>query len=713
MIEEVIARQLQLPLRHVQGAVRLLREGATVPFISRYRKEATGSMDEVQVGAVKEALERLTALEARRATVLETIGGQGRLTDELRRRIEACWDPVELEDLYLPYRPKRRTRAAVARERGLEPLAELLLAQRTADVSAAARRFVSAGVPDVEAALAGASDIVAERIAEDERFRNELRRTFRREGIVRSKVIRGKEAEGAKYADYFDAASPLRTISSHRYLAMRRGEEEGILRVGIDVDAERCIASLQRRVVRPGSPTRRWLEAAAADAFKRLLRPSIESEQLAAAKERADDEAIGIFAGNLRQLLLAPPLGQKRVIALDPGYRTGCKVVVLDSQGSLLDHTAIFPHAPQHRRDEAVAVLRDLIRRYAPEAFAVGDGTAGRETEELVRSVAPEGVAVYAVSEDGASVYSASAVAREEFPDCDVTVRGAVSIGRRLIDPLSELVKIEPRSIGVGQYQHSVDQTKLRARLASVVESCVNSVGVNINTASKHILAYVSGLGPALAANIVAYRAAHGDFRTRRELLRVPRLGARAYEQAAGFLRVVGGENPLDNSAVHPESYGIVERMAADVGVSVDRLLADGALRRTLRPERYVGGGVGLPTVTDILEALDKRGLDPREQLHVFSFAPDIHTIDDLREGMRLPGIVTNITAFGAFVDIGIKQDGLVHVSQLADRYVASPAEVVRLGQQVEVRVVGIDLARGRIALTMRRGEAPAKESKQ
>ena len=713
MIEEVIARQLQLPLRHVQGAVRLLREGATVPFISRYRKEATGSMDEVQVGAVKEALERLTALEARRATVLETIGGQGRLTDELRRRIEACWDPVELEDIYLPYRPKRRTRAAVARERGLEPLAELLLAQRTADVAAAARRFVSAGVPDVEAALAGASDIVAERIAEDERFRNELRRTFRREGIVRSKVIRGKEAEGAKYADYFDATSPLRTISSHRYLAMRRGEEEGFLRVGIDVDAERCIASLQRRVVRPGSPTRRWLEVAAADAFKRLLRPSIESEQLAAAKERADDEAIGIFAGNLRQLLLAPPLGQKRVIALDPGYRTGCKVVVLDSQGSLLDHTAIFPHAPQHRRDEAVAVLRDLIRRYAPEAFAVGDGTAGRETEELVRSVAPEGVAVYAVSEDGASVYSASAVAREEFPDCDVTVRGAVSIGRRLIDPLSELVKIEPRSIGVGQYQHSVDQTKLRARLASVVESCVNSVGVNINTASKHILAYVSGLGPALAANIVAYRTAHGDFRTRRELLRVPRLGARAYEQAAGFLRVVGGENPLDNSAVHPESYGIVERMAADVGVSVDRLLADGALRRTLRPERYVGGGVGLPTVTDILEALDKRGLDPREQLHVFSFAPDIHTIDDLREGMRLPGIVTNITAFGAFVDIGIKQDGLVHVSQLADRYVASPAEVVRLGQQVEVRVVGIDLARGRIALTMRRGEAPAKESKQ
>lgn len=713
MIEEVIARQLQLPLRHVQGAVRLLREGATVPFISRYRKEATGSMDEVQVGAVKEALERLTALEARRATVLETIGGQGRLTDELRRRIEACWDPVELEDIYLPYRPKRRTRAAVARERGLEPLAELLLAQRTADVAAAARRFVSAGVPDVEAALAGASDIVAERIAEDERFRNELRRTFRREGIVRSKVIRGKEAEGAKYADYFDATSPLRTISSHRYLAMRRGEEEGFLRVGIDVDAERCIASLQRRVVRPGSPTRRWLEVAAADAFKRLLRPSIESEQLAAAKERADDEAIGIFAGNLRQLLLAPPLGQKRVIALDPGYRTGCKVVVLDSQGSLLDHTAIFPHAPQHRRDEAVAVLRDLIRRYAPEAFAVGDGTAGRETEELVRSVAPEGVAVYAVSEDGASVYSASAVAREEFPDCDVTVRGAVSIGRRLIDPLSELVKIEPRSIGVGQYQHSVDQTKLRARLASVVESCVNSVGVNINTASKHILAYVSGLGPALAANIVAYRTAHGDFRTRRELLRVPRLGARAYEQAAGFLRVVGGENPLDNSAVHPESYGIVERMAADVGVSVDRLLADGALRRTLRPERYVGGGVGLPTVTDILEALDKRGLDPREQLHVFSFAPDIHTIDDLREGMHLPGIVTNITAFGAFVDIGIKQDGLVHVSQLADRYVASPAEVVRLGQQVEVRVVGIDLARGRIALTMRRGEAPAKESKQ
>ena len=673
MIEEVIARQLQLPLRHVQGAVRLLREGATVPFISRYRKEATGSMDEVQVGAVKEALERLTALEARRATVLETIGGQGRLTDELRRRIEACWDPVELEDLYLPYRPKRRTRAAVARERGLEPLAELLLAQRTADVAAAARRFVSAGVPDVEAALAGASDIVAERIAEDERFRNELRRTFRREGIVRSKVIRGKEAEGAKYADYFDAASPLRTISSHRYLAMRRGG--GCLQTAAaPLDRERAARGGEGAGRRRGDRhLRREPPAAAAGPAPRAEarhrpRPGLP-HRLQGRRARLAGLAARPY-GHLPPRSAAPPRrGRRRAARPDPPLRPGG----LRRRGR---------HG--RARDRGAGAQRGARR-------------GGR----------------LRLSEDGASVYSASAVAREEFPDCDVTVRGAVSIGRRLIDPLSELVKIEPRSIGVGQYQHSVDQTKLRARLASVVESCVNSVGVNINTASKHILAYVSGLGPALAANIVAYRAAHGDFRTRRELLRVPRLGARAYEQAAGFLRVVGGENPLDNSAVHPESYGIVERMAADVGVSVDRLLADGALRRTLRPERYVGGGVGLPTVTDILEALDKRGLDPREQLHVFSFAPDIHTIDDLREGMRLPGIVTNITAFGAFVDIGIKQDGLVHVSQLADRYVASPAEVVRLGQQVEVRVVGIDLARGRIALTMRRGEAPAKESKQ
>ena len=703
MLEQIISQRLQIPLPQVEGTVRLLREGATIPFISRYRKEVTGSLDEVAVGSVRDLLERLTELEARKRTILATIEEQGRLTNELRARIEASWDAAEVEDLYLPYKPRRRTRAAAARERGLEPLANLLMAQHTPDIRRQAQRFVTAEVPTADDALAGASDIVAERMAEDDRIRSEVRRNFSREGIVHARVAKGKEQQGAKYADYFDAATPVRSVSSHRLLAMLRGEEEGILKVSVEVDAERIIERIRRRFIRPGSTTRTWLEAAAADAFRRLIRPSIESETLAAAKERADDEAIRIFAENLRQLLLASPLGQKRVIALDPGFRTGCKVVALDAQGNLLHHTVIYPHPPQSRTAEAAETLRRLAARYRTEAMAIGDGTAGRETEQFVRGLQLQGVELYTVSEDGASVYSASAAAREEFPDEDVTVRGAVSIGRRLIDPLSELVKIDPKSIGVGQYQHSVDQAKLRARLGDVVESCVNRVGVNINTASKHILTYISGLGPALAENIVAYRAANGDFRTRSELKKVPRLGAKAFEQAAGFLRIVGGRNPLDNSAVHPESYPIVERMAADAGVSVERLLADRELRRTIRPERYVTAQAGLPTVTDILEALDKRGLDPREELHTFAFAPDVRTIDDLREGMTLPGIVTNITAFGAFVDIGIKQDGLVHVSQLADRYVTSPAEVVRLGQHVEVRVTGIDTLRGRISLSMRR----------
>ena len=703
MLEQIISQRLQLALPQVQGTVRLLREGATIPFISRYRKEATGSLDEVQIGAVKEQLDKLTELEARRQTVLATIEAQGSLTGELRQRIAACWDAVELEDIYLPYKPKRRTRATVARERGLEPLANIIQAQNTHDAAQQARRFVTADVPTPEEALAGACDIIAERIAEDERARNSVRRTFAREGIVHSKVVKGKDAGGVKYSDYFDATSPLRSISSHRFLAMRRGEDDGILKISIDVDAGRITENLCRQFIRPGSATREYMEAAVADSFKRLIRPSIETEMLAAAKEKADDEAIRVFAENLRQLLLSAPLGQKRVIAVDPGFRTGCKVVVLDAQGSLVHNTTIYPHPPQNRYAEAAETLKTLAAKYKAEAFAVGDGTAGRETEQLVRSLGLDGsVQLFMVSEDGASVYSASAAAREEFPDYDVTVRGAVSIGRRLIDPLSELVKIDPKSIGVGQYQHSVDQPKLKARLNTVVESCVNRVGVNINTASKHILTYISGLGPALAGNIVAYRTANGSFKSRKEVLKVPRLGAKAYEQAAGFLRVVGGENPLDNSAVHPESYHIVERMAADAGVSVDRLLADKELRKTLKPERYVTEKVGLPTVTDILEALDKRGLDPREQLQVFSFDPNVHTIDDLRTGMRLPGIVTNITAFGAFVDIGIKQDGLVHISQLADRYVASPADAVHLGQHVEVRVTAIDTVRNRISLSMR-----------
>ena len=703
MLEQIISQRLQIALPQVQGTVRLLREGATIPFISRYRKEATGSLDEVQIGAVREQLDKLTELEARRQTVLATIEAQGSLTGELRQRIAACWDAVELEDIYLPYKPKRRTRATVARERGLEPLANIIQAQNARDAAQQARRFVTADVPTPEEALAGACDIIAERIAEDERARNSVRRTFAREGIVHSKVVKGKDAGGVKYSDYFDATSPLRSISSHRFLAMRRGEDDGILKISIDADAGRITENLCRQFIRPGSATREYMETAVADSFKRLIRPSIETEMLAAAKEKADDEAIRVFAENLRQLLLSAPLGQKRVIAVDPGFRTGCKVVVLDAQGNLVHNTTIYPHPPQNRYAEAAETLKTLAAKYKAEAFAVGDGTAGRETEQLVRSLGLDGsVQLFMVSEDGASVYSASAAAREEFPDYDVTVRGAVSIGRRLIDPLSELVKIDPKSIGVGQYQHSVDQPKLKARLNTVVESCVNRVGVNINTASKHILTYISGLGPALAGNIVAYRTANGSFKSRKEVLKVPRLGAKAYEQAAGFLRVVGGENPLDNSAVHPESYHIVERMAADAGVSVDRLLADKELRKTLKPERYVTEKVGLPTVTDILEALDKRGLDPREQLQVFSFDPNVHTIDDLRTGMRLPGIVTNITAFGAFVDIGIKQDGLVHISQLADRYVASPADAVHLGQHVEVRVTAIDTVRNRISLSMR-----------
>ena len=703
MLEQIISQRLQIALPQVQGTVRLLREGATIPFISRYRKEATGSLDEVQIGAVREQLDKLTELEARRQTVLATIEAQGSLTGELRQRIAACWDAVELEDIYLPYKPKRRTRATIARERGLEPLANIIQAQNARDAAQQARQFVTADVPTPEEALAGACDIIAERIAEDERARNSVRRTFAREGIVHSKVVKGKDAGGVKYSDYFDATSPLRSISSHRFLAMRRGEDDGILKISIDVDAGRITENLCRQFIRPGSATREYMETAVADSFKRLIRPSIETEMLAAAKEKADDEAIRVFAENLRQLLLSAPLGQKRVIAVDPGFRTGCKVVVLDAQGNLVHNTTIYPHPPQNRYAEAAETLKTLAAKYKAEAFAVGDGTAGRETEQLVRSLGLDGsVQLFMVSEDGASVYSASAAAREEFPDYDVTVRGAVSIGRRLSDPLSELVKIDPKSIGVGQYQHSVDQPKLKARLNTVVESCVNRVGVNINTASKHILTYISGLGPALAGNIVAYRTANGSFKSRKEVLKVPRLGAKAYEQAAGFLRVVGGENPLDNSAVHPESYHIVERMAADASVSVDRLLADKELRKTLKPERYVTEKVGLPTVTDILEALAKRGLDPREQLQVFSFDPNVHTIDDLRTGMRLPGIVTNITAFGAFVDIGIKQDGLVHISQLADRYVASPADAVHLGQHVEVRVTAIDTVRNRISLSMR-----------
>ena len=701
MLINIISKDLGLAPDKVKNVVDLLENGATVPFIARYRKEATGSMDEVAVGNVKELHERLKALVQRKATIVATIEEQGRLTEELKRRIDGCFDAVELEDIYLPYKPKRRTRATVARERGLEPLADVIWLQQVADVAGRARAFVCAEVPTPDDAIAGACDIIAERVAEDEWARGAMRRLFARRGVLVSRVVKGKEADGIKYSDYYEWEEPVGRVSSHRLLAMMRGEEEGFLRLGINVVPEEACEQLFRRFIKRGSPVRVVLEGAVADGFKRLLAPSIENETRAAAKLKADEEAIAVFAENLRQLLLSSPLGQKAVLAIDPGFRTGCKVVALDKQGNLLHHTVIYPHAPQNDREEAAAVVASLVKRFAVEAFAIGNGTAGRETEAFVRSLglAPE---VFVVNEDGASVYSASAVAREEFPDEDVTVRGAVSIGRRLIDPLSELVKIEPRSIGVGQYQHSVDQTRLKERLDVVVESCVNLVGVNVNTATKQILTHISGLGPALAENIVRYRAENGDFPSRKALLKVPRLGAKAFEQAAGFLRVVGGKQLLDNTAVHPESYAVVERMAAATGVSLDVFIMDKEVRARVVLKDFVTDKVGLPTLTDIMDALNKRGLDPREPAKAFAFDPNVHEIEDLREGMLLPGIVTNITAFGAFVNVGVHQDGLVHISQLADRFVSSPGDVVKLGQQVMVRVVEVDLKRRRIGLSMR-----------
>ena len=701
MLTEIISKELGLDVSRVKNTIELLEGGATVPFIARYRKEATGSMDEVAIGSIKEMHEKLKAIVQRKETVIATIEDQGKLTPELKKRIDSCFDAVELEDIYLPFKPKRRTRATIAKERGLEPLADYIMLQQSGDVEGRARTFISADVPTPDDAIAGACDIIAERVSEDEGARNSMRRMFARHGVLVSKVVKGKEADGIKYADYYDWQERVERISSHRLLAIMRGEEEGFLRMSIGVDAEEATEMLNRRFVKRPSPARKFIEAAVADGYKRLLAPSIENETRSNSKQRADEEAISVFAENLRQLLMSSPLGQKRVLAIDPGFRTGCKVVVLDSQGNLVRHAVIYPHPPQNDRVSAADIITSLVKDYAIEAFAIGNGTAGRETEDFVRSLAldPD---IFSVNEDGASVYSASAVAREEFPDEDVTVRGAVSIGRRLIDPLSELVKIEPRSIGVGQYQHSVDQTRLKERLDVVVESCVNKVGVNVNTATKQILTHISGLGPVLAENIVRYRAENGEFRTRKELLKVPRLGNKAFEQAAGFLRVVGGDNPLDNTAVHPESYGIVERMAKDYGVTLEEFIANGELRKKVQLSKYAGGNVGMPTLTDIMDALNKRGLDPRQQAKAFSFDPNVREIEDLREGMILPGLVSNITAFGAFVNIGVHQDGLVHISQLADKYVSSPGDVVKLGQQVMVRVVEVDLKRRRISLSMK-----------
>ena len=702
---QLIAQRLNLREKQVEQTIALLDEGATIPFISRYRKEATGGLDEVAVAAVAEQHRQLDELEHRKAFVLETIEAQGALTDELRARITACWDATEIEDIYLPFKPKRRTRAQMAREKGLEPLAQRLLLRPNSDPEQEAEGFLTDEVGTVDEALQGARDIIAEQISEDEHSRQTLRRIYSREAVITSKAVKGKSEtpEAAKYRDYFEWSEPLKRCTSHRLLAMRRGESEGVLRVTITpADDERATEQVARRYVKSGTRAAEQVEMAAGDAYKRLLRPSIETEFAASSKEQADEEAIRVFATNLKQLLLAAPLGQRRIMGIDPGFRTGCKVVCLDAQGALLHNETIYPHPPKNETVRSEQTLRRLLKDYAVEAVAIGNGTAGRETEEFVRGLHVEGVEIFLVSEDGASVYSASATAREEFPDYDVTVRGAVSIGRRLADPLAELVKIDPKAIGVGQYQHDVDAGALKRSLDQTVESCVNAVGVNLNTASAHLLTYVSGLGAALAKKIVEYRTTHGPFGSRRELLKVPRLGAKAFEQCAGFLRIVDGKNPLDNTAVHPERYDIVQHMAADAGLDVPALIADAEALKRLDLKRYCTADVGLPTLTDILAELDKPGRDPRGKAEVFSFEEGIHSIDDLEIGMILPGVVTNVTNFGAFVDLGIKVKGLVHVSQLADRFVRDPNEVVHVQQQVRVRVLEIDEARGRIALSMK-----------
>ena len=711
----LISSELHLQEHAVENTLKLLDEGCTIPFISRYRKERTGGMDEVQITAISNRCEQLQEIAKRKETVVKTITEQEKMTPELQKRIDDCWDSTTLEDIYLPYKPKRRTRAQVAREQGLEPLATILMMQREQDPKRAARSQLSTlhSQLSVEDALKGAQDIIAEQVSEDERNRNLVRSAFRREAFIESKVIKNKKDtdEAQKYSDYFEWEEPLKRCSSHRLLAMRRGESEGVLRISITIDDDEAIQRLQRNYIRGNGPCRRLVEEAVEDGYKRLLLPSIETEFMNLSKEKADEEAIRVFAENLRQLLLSAPLGQKRVMGIDPGFRTGCKVVCLDAQGNLLHHEAIFPHPPVNHRMQATMHVQQMIKDYNIEAIAIGNGTASRETKEFVedciRSLSSPleegtGVRLFVVSEDGASVYSASKVARDEFPDEDVTVRGAVSIGRRLMDPLAELVKIDPKSIGVGQYQHDVDQTKLKHSLDQTVESCVNQVGVNLNTASQHLLTYVSGLGSVLAQNIVNYRKENGAFTSRAQLKKVPRLGPAAYQQCAGFLRIPEAKNPLDNSAVHPESYHVVEQMAKDQGCSVSDLINNKGTREQIDISRYVTDEVGLPTLTDIMKELEKPGRDPREQIEAFEFDSSVQTIEDLHEGMELPGIVTNITNFGAFVDIGVHQDGLVHVSQLADRYVSDPTQVVRLHQHVRVRVIGVDLRRQRISLSMK-----------
>ena len=704
LFPHLIATSLGLTDKQVRQTLALLDDGATIPFISRYRKEATGGLDEVQIESIRDRYEKLKETERRKETILTTIEAQGKLTDALKQRIESTWDNTELEDLYLPYKPKRKTRAEMARQKGLTPLATLLMLQKDPAPDRQAKSYVKGDVKSVEEALKGACDIIAEQVSEDERSRQTVRTTFDRRAVITARVVKGKEAEAANYRDYFDVADPLKRCSSHRLLAMRRAEAEGVLKVSIAPDEDdTCLERLERQYVRGNNACSRYVAEAVQDAYKRLLKPSIETEFAASSKERADDEAIRVFAANLRQLLLASPLGQKRVMGIDPGFRTGCKVVCLDAQGNLLHNENIYPHPPVSKPKEAAQKIQKMVEAYRIEAMAIGNGTASRETEDFLKHLRfDRDMQIFVVSEQGASIYSASKLAREEFPDYDVTVRGAVSIARRLMDPLAELVKIDPKSIGVGQYQHDVDQTKLKKSLDQTVESCVNLVGVNLNTASSHLLTYISGLGPQLAQNIVSYRAEHGPFASRRDLLKVPRMGAKAFEQCAGFLRIPDAKNPLDNTAVHPESYGIVEQMTKDLGCTVSELIADKQLRLRIQPERYLTDTVGMPTLKDILQELDKPGRDPRGPIKVFEFDPNVRTLDDLREGMELPSIVGNITNFGAFVDIGIKENGLIHLSQLADRYISDPNEVVSIHQHVRVRVLGIDTERKRIQLTLR-----------
>ena len=713
---KTIAAKLHLHDWQVENTLRLLDDGATIPFISRYRKEVTGSLNEVQLAEIRDEYERLKELEKRREAVIKSVGEQDKMTPELLAKINAALTMSQLEDLYLPYRPKRKTRASVAREKGLEPLAHWLLAQKPGDPETEAEKYLADMVGSTGEALAGARDIIAEMVSEDELVRGAMRRLYERDAVITSKVVKGKEQEGAKFSDYFEWSEPLRRCPSHRLLAMRRGEEEGFLKITVMPPEDEALKIIEREYVRAGNDAARQVREATADSWSRLLAPSMETEFRKSSKEKADEEAIRVFAENLRQLLLSPPLGEKSVLAIDPGYRTGCKVVCLDRQGALLHHDVIYPHPPQNETARSVSKLLSLIDEYGIEAVAVGNGTASRETEAMVKQYLPSdsGIRIFVVSEAGASVYSASKTAREEFPDHDVTVRGAVSIGRRLMDPLAELVKIDPKSIGVGQYQHDVDQVRLQASLDEVVMSCVNAVGVEVNTASPHLLTYVSGLGPKLAQNIVDHRTENGPFRSRAELMKVKRMGDKAYEQAAGFLRIRNASNPLDASAVHPESYHIVEKMARDADCTVADLIRDETRRKTLNIEKYVTAGAGLPTLKDIMQELAKPGRDPRSAIQEFSFA-DIHSLEDVKEGMIVPGIVTNITKFGAFVDIGVKQDGLVHVSQMADRYVDDPSKVVKLHQQLMVRVVGVDLDRKRIQLSLKGVPGPqsAADSRQ